>query len=279
MELNCAQPSNVRSVYKTFCELSQIVHSYLYICYTPGAQLTSSALLDTYNQYLNWYDAIPEVLRLGQNFTPSVLFCHMYYHYAILLLFRPFIKLEFVGSGVSPRDVCSQAADAITALVNSYDQLYTLYRTPSSVPYIVLTATITHLVTHGFHRRGPEQLHQGIADLKVMEGCHGFASRARDILQFLELHWEVAVDRKNDDTNEGEKRLICRPRRSSLNLFCPNIDNMVTKSSFRVMGNEEKNELGDGLVSDVLFNPFPSQGQPLLGRLKATGFRMLPPDV
>jgi hypothetical protein len=31
-------------------------------------------LLSTYTQYLDWYDQIPEVLKLGINFTPAVLF-------------------------------------------------------------------------------------------------------------------------------------------------------------------------------------------------------------
>jgi hypothetical protein len=74
LERNCTQPSNVRSVYRTFCELSEIVHRALYVFYTPGVELTSKSLLDIYTQYLNWYDAIPEVLRLGHNFTPAVLF-------------------------------------------------------------------------------------------------------------------------------------------------------------------------------------------------------------
>lgn len=69
----------------------------------------------------------------------------MYYHFAILLLFRPLIKLRIVGSKVSPRDVCSQAADAIQGLLRSYSQLYTLRRTPSFVPYFVLTSAIMHM--------------------------------------------------------------------------------------------------------------------------------------
>jgi hypothetical protein len=70
----CQQPSNVRSVYKCFCELSELVHQSLYILYSPGRPLTSRDLLIIYTQYLNWYDKIPEVLRLGHNFTPAVLF-------------------------------------------------------------------------------------------------------------------------------------------------------------------------------------------------------------
>lgn len=69
----------------------------------------------------------------------------MYYHFAILLLFRPLIKLRIIGSSILPRDVCSQAADAIQGLLRSYAQLYTLKRTPSFVPYFLLTSSIMHL--------------------------------------------------------------------------------------------------------------------------------------
>lgn len=145
LQRSCEQPSNVRSVYKCFCELSELVHQSLYVLHSPGKPVTSRDLLSIYTQYLNWYDRIPEVLRLGHNFTPAVLFAHMYYHFAILLLFRPLIKLRIIGSGILPRDVCSQAADAIQGLLHSYSQLYTLRRTPSFVPYFVLTSSIMHL--------------------------------------------------------------------------------------------------------------------------------------
>jgi len=69
----------------------------------------------------------------------------MYYHFAMLLLFRPLITYRIIGSEVTPQDVCSQAADAIQALLASYAQLYTLKRTPSFVPYFVLTSTTMKL--------------------------------------------------------------------------------------------------------------------------------------
>lgn len=74
LEENCMQPSNIRNVYKTFCELSEIVHRTLYTLYVPGRRVTSKALLDAYGQYILWYDTISDTLRLGQNFTPAVLF-------------------------------------------------------------------------------------------------------------------------------------------------------------------------------------------------------------
>lgn len=74
LQRSCEQPSNVRSVYKCFCELSELVHESLYILHSPGRPLSSRDLINIYTDFLNWYDNIPEVLRLGHNFTPAVLF-------------------------------------------------------------------------------------------------------------------------------------------------------------------------------------------------------------
>lgn len=196
----------------------------------------------------------------------------MYYHFAILLLFRPFIKLEIVGSGVSPRDVCAQAADALQTLVNSYAQLYTLRRTPSFVPYFVLAASITHLVTHGTGRSGPEAFNQCVLDLKNMAGCHGFASRAHDILQFLAEHWEVPIEMEPSEDRTDVKVKV-RPHADSFNQFCPNIESVDMVSTIAPIENQEQNPL---------FWPFPTQGRPLIGtgeELERAGFRGVMPAV
>lgn len=237
------QPSNVRSVYKCFCELTELVHETLYILYTPGRRLMSRDIVKLYTKYLGWYDNIPEVLRLGHNFVPSVLFAHMYYHFAILLLFRPFLKLRMVGSHILPRDVCSQAADAIQNLTRSYDRLYTLRRTPSFVPYFVLTSAIMHLVIgattptdktaahsslgspqqpreggHASHRptqpvinqHSAQAIRRGIADLAAMAPCHLFAEQALNILCFLAKRWGLEVPivgnllKLEEDLHEGK---------------------------------------------------------------------------
>lgn len=140
----------------------------------------------------------------------------MYYHFAILLLFRPLIKLRIIGSSISPRDVCSQAADAIQGLLHSYSQLYTLRRTPSFVPYFVLTSSIMHLAiaastgpqqNSGSGQGPPQQpgqtklgekvtasINQGIADLTEMAPCHHFAEQALNILRYLAKKWNIEVD-------------------------------------------------------------------------------------
>jgi len=183
----------------------------------------------------------------------------MYYHFAILLLFRPLIKLRIIGSSISPRDVCSQAADAISGLLRSYSQLYTLRRTPSFVPYFVLTSSIMHLAIgatlSGEQKQsgesestqsgqssqpgrppkiGPrvvEAITRGIADLTEMAPCHFFAEQALNILRFLAKKWNIEVD----ITPTEEERQIrhggadfdqsTRPITSSLNFFSPNVGN------------------------------------------------------
>jgi hypothetical protein len=74
VQLSYQQPSNVRSVYLCFCELSELVQETLYLMHAPTQPLTSTRPLTLYTKYLNWYDQVPRVLRLGSNFTPSVLF-------------------------------------------------------------------------------------------------------------------------------------------------------------------------------------------------------------
>ncbi len=191
----------------------------------------------------------------------------MYYHCAILLLFRPFMKMEIIGSGVSPRDVCTQSADAISALVRSYSQLYTLRRTPSFVPYFVLTSSLAHAVTHGSGIAGPEHLRQGVADLKEMAECHGFAARAIDILRYLLDRWDIDFQVQAGDKNIDLSKL-CRTDSTSFNQFCPNVDTTDMENG---LGPVEEG-------SSPMFWMFPLQGRPLLDTskpLEEVGFKVL----
>lgn len=71
------QPSNERSVFALFCQLSGLAHQSVYLIHDPSKQLTAKTLLHHYTKYLLWYDSLPEALRLGQNFTPHVLFAQL----------------------------------------------------------------------------------------------------------------------------------------------------------------------------------------------------------
>jgi hypothetical protein len=179
----------------------------------------------------------------------------MYYHFAILLLFRPLIKLRIIGSSISPRDVCLQAADAISGLLRSYSQLYTLSCTPSFVPYFVLTSSIMHLAigatpsgvqhsagggeparsgqpsnprTSKIEPRVADAISRGIADLTEMAPCHHFAEQALNILRYLAKKWNIDVEIKTDAEEErrrveADNQQSIRHSTSSLNFFAPNV--------------------------------------------------------
>jgi hypothetical protein len=72
--LDLRLPSNVRAVYRSLCELSTIIHNILYMMYADEDSFTSRDILNRYTQMLGWYGSLPEVLRLGKNSTPSILF-------------------------------------------------------------------------------------------------------------------------------------------------------------------------------------------------------------
>lgn len=174
----------------------------------------------------------------------------LYYHFAILLLFRPFIKLRFIGSGVVPADVASQAADAIGTLMRSYDQIYTLQRTPSFVPFIALTSSVMHLVT-GYEKDDPSQIQQGARDLQDLCNTHGFSQTGLDVIRFLAYHWNMPnMINEEHPPSEEELRDICKPLAESLNSFCPYIDSDPPD--------------GHPKSTTALWTPFPMQGRPIM---------------
>lgn len=72
--LDLRQPSHVRGVYKSLCKLSTLIHSTLCIVHSDADSVSSRDVVDIYTRMLDWYSSLPEVLRLGDNSTPSVLF-------------------------------------------------------------------------------------------------------------------------------------------------------------------------------------------------------------
>ncbi|CEI70926.1 hypothetical protein FVEN_g9698 [Fusarium venenatum] len=288
IQLQCEQSSNERSVHKCFCELSELVHQSLYLMHSVGKPLTARGLLSIYTEYLNWYDKVPEALRLGHNFTPAVLFVHMYYHFAIMQLFQPLTNLSIIGSRVSPRDVCLQAASAIQGLLKSYAQLYTLKRAPSFMPYFALTSTIAHLTIMAVTMQAndmdaaakadphvSEAIQQGIACLAEMTSCHHITEQAPHILRYLAKKWSISVDIDTGAAlNTEEYERLIRPLVSKLDLVAPTMaaeDDVEERTSRQVGKTAESME-------DPLFWPFTSQGWPMLSKskeLEEAGFAVL----
>lgn len=189
----------------------------------------------------------------------------MCYHFALLLFFRPFIRLRFVDSNVVPREVCLEAANAISSLVRAYRQLYTLHRTPALVPYMAFSSSIIHLINAGSESSpltSASQVMQDIADLDEMAQSHTCARRARQILVRMADNWTVSNAQIGyEPTTKAADDEECVPLSSSMNFFCPDMECELPNPS---------------RTDNPLFSPFPAQGTPLLARgkdLETTGFK------
>lgn len=266
------QSSDVLPIFTCFCALSEIIHCSLYVLYTPTSAVNSTDVLNIYTRYLEWYGRLPDALRVGGNPSPAALFIQyatpirveskrvlttlpsMYYHYALLLLFRPFINLHFLRSSVVPRDVCLQAADNISSLIQSYNRLYTLNYTPAFVPYVALASTIVHLIatdsiipTAGVSA----QVQQGASDLQGMSSCSPFARRALGILKVLARNWGVAISLGTGAINTDDAEQLCLPSSGSMNFFCPNQEALLSRNV-------------QDCENSPAFTPFPLQGMPMI---------------
>lgn len=77
----------------------------------------------------------------------------MYFQFAILTLFWPLVGSELLGSGLSPRSLCTDAAKAIQKLAQTFSRLYTLRRTPAFTSHILTTACIALITIAGENDR------------------------------------------------------------------------------------------------------------------------------
>src|SRR5436189_1420995 len=70
----------------------------------------------------------------------------MYYHTAVLLLFRPFLKAKFTESDTSPSDICRQSANQISDIFAQHRRLYDTTGIYTFQLHCLLTACTIHII-------------------------------------------------------------------------------------------------------------------------------------
>ena len=189
----------------------------------------------------------------------------MFYHFAILLLFSPFIKIRFIDSIIVPYEICSQAVDAILSLLSSYRHLYTVRRTPCFIPFIALASNAMDLI-----RIPPQMMLQNIANLREMAFSHVSAARGADVLELNDQAYSTpAALAAQDDIAEhvGE-------RRESVS----EILNEMFKTFLDISAVDPDSFLTPHAAQQSIFTPFPSQVLPLRAfeeRLRMAGFELI----
>ncbi|KAJ9651200.1 hypothetical protein H2198_009502, partial [Neophaeococcomyces mojaviensis] len=175
-----------------------------------------------------------------------------------------------MGSSVSPRSVCIEAARNILSLVESYKGLYTLRRTPSFVPYLILTARLIAMMEMpleeaggGFPKADPTT-YRGIEFLHELASSHGFARRAISICELFRQAWNVGIERDLDDDSREEPENIKNNHELGLDwpyvrtFFRPDTD---LKRLYRGVSSSVARRCRPS--TRLSFHLFPLQGDPL----------------
>ncbi|KAK5245285.1 hypothetical protein LTS06_009291, partial [Exophiala xenobiotica] len=252
------QPSNLRSVYKAFAELSEIVHKTNLCLQAEDTRDITARVRGLYTEYLQFYGSLPDSLRLGGNSTPPVLFCHIYYHFAVLLLFRPFYNTGILDTVAFTRLVCSEATENILSLVKAYQNIYSLRRTPAFFPYLVMTAEVARMADHKTGPNGHRIYHTpSIKYLGELALAHPFATRAMVICKFFRDGWEIRLAPEDDcEVPDGVPGDADLPHEATF--FRPDAD--LERHHGGIASLEP---LRSGSTAKLRFMPFPQQGSHL----------------
>lgn len=71
---SCIQPARIPAVFSCYCQLSELIHRASCRQSLPVDESRAEYIVQTYAIYLSWYDSAPELLQVGKESTPSVLF-------------------------------------------------------------------------------------------------------------------------------------------------------------------------------------------------------------
>ncbi|KAK5657280.1 hypothetical protein OQA88_3342 [Cercophora sp. LCS_1] len=142
--IGTSRPWNIQLVAASLFQLTELVYQ-LIVSAQTDLEGASKDIAARYSRCLNWYTDFFKILAPDGGRTPFVLFIHMYYHFCLLCVFRPFVGLVLERTDLWPHKICTQATQSILALGQSYDDLFTLRRVSGLIPYFVATSGLFSL--------------------------------------------------------------------------------------------------------------------------------------
>lgn len=116
----------------------------------------------------------------------------MYYHAAVLLLFRPFLKARFTESDVSPQEICRMSANKISNLFAQHRQLYGLDGLLTFQLHCLLAACTIHIIKLP-SISATTQLAASCNSFQDMVKHNGWATGSLDIIRGLVQKWKIVL--------------------------------------------------------------------------------------
>ncbi|KAF4627841.1 hypothetical protein G7Y89_g10314 [Cudoniella acicularis] len=142
--------------------LCEIVDDNLQMFYAPRDRITSRRLQLYHEKFQAWYEALPETLAIKENgpTLPHIICLHIFYHNCVIQLFRPFIRVSFVQSAKTPKQICTESANRMSELMALYRKTYGLHKIGFMYSHCMMTAAIIHLVNMSGSNLSPEVFEQ-----------------------------------------------------------------------------------------------------------------------
>ncbi|OCK74707.1 hypothetical protein K432DRAFT_409640 [Lepidopterella palustris CBS 459.81] len=276
------RPGARSTTFNQVAALSKIVNSTLQMFFAPAQVLSGSILLDEYNKYLQWYRRLPQIVSSIDNAPPHVLCLHMYYHAAVLLLFRPFLKAKFTKSEVSPREVCRQSANAISDIFAQHRRLYDLVGIYTFQVHCLITACTIHIINVPTIS-STNYLTAACNSFQDLVHCNEWAAGSLNTIKGLVQKWNIILPLEAETSLYRNSDILSNFNFGSFSQTSPTSPTSPSSGSGSAYRSEKRSHflnpssqvmqkrqrLAPRETStqpmNYLFAPFPNQPAPLLG--------------
>ena len=152
-----SQPSRTRAVALQITRLCEINNDIMKYFYNPsdmeknrGKSAELKMLSSIHTRLEAWRRDLPKEMEPREGGLSNILIMHMFFQLLFIHLFRPFLKYTQETSPlphtVSPRKLCSQAAQSISKLARLYKRSYGLRQICNIAVYILHAACTIHLL-------------------------------------------------------------------------------------------------------------------------------------
>ncbi|ORY02033.1 fungal-specific transcription factor domain-domain-containing protein, partial [Clohesyomyces aquaticus] len=198
-----AQPSRTRAVARQISRLCEISSDLMNFFYNPidmdkakGKQAELKKLSEIHQRLETWRRELPKELEPKEGGLPSMLVMHMFFQLLYIHLFRPFLKYNQntspLPAHVSPRKLCTQAAQMISKLLRLYKRSHGLRQICNIAVYIAHSACTIHLLNLPEKNARRDIIH-GVKHLEEIAEGWLCARRTLGILSVLAKNWKVEL--------------------------------------------------------------------------------------
>jgi hypothetical protein len=245
-----SSPGRVMSCFRAAGSLAVIINSivtHIYPVKHSGRHFRFQHLADLESRLDQWYIQLPDGLRYDTTSMrivppPHILFLHIKYWAAVLLLHRAFLPestersqtTEWRTTSMKAFDLSQTAASHVSVLATVYQEHFNLSRSSPFLSAYLLNAGVTHVVTltrRPLNQQASTGLRQCLTALKQMELTWPSAGRAWALLEGAKVQLDNAAPiaavgerrkRPADDAfgpldQEHTPRPDCPPRMQNMN--------------------------------------------------------------